>query len=385
VTSRLYLNPAAQPSVDLVGFGPADRTPLAYHRKLPGYAATPLVDLSRIADRLGVGRVLVKDESERLGLPSYKILGASWAVYREVRAQLEPDLQEWSSVEDLAAQLQPYGARRLVAATDGNHGRAVARMARLLDWSATIFVPAGTVEARTSAIESEGADVVVVQGTYDEAVELAAKEADERTLVISDTAWPGYERVPRWVVEGYSTLFDEADDQLAEHQLAATHVVVQVGVGALAAAAVRRYRTASSAAAGTRPVTMLGVEPADAACVLASLEAGRLVDVPGPHRSIMAGLNCGRPSPLAWPLIRDGLHAALAVEDERAREGMRLLAAGGVVAGESGAAGLAGLLALTDEHPQQARRLGLDGQAVVLLVNTEGATDPEAYRRIVSG
>ena len=380
MTSRVHLNPAAPPSVDLAGFGPPDRAPLELHRRLPGYAATPLVELPRIADRLGVGRVLVKDEAERLGLPSYKILGASWAVYREVLAVLEPDLQPWSTVQELAAQLEPYGPRRLVAATDGNHGRAVARMARLLGWSATIFVPAGTVEARTSAIAGEGAEVVVVEGTYDEAVEVAAREADARTLVISDTAWPGYERVPRWVVEGYSTLFNESDDQVAAQDIAPfTHAVVQVGVGALAAAAVRRYR------AGGDGVTMLGVEPADAACVLASLEAGGLVEVPGPHRSIMAGLNCGRPSPLAWPLVRDGLHAAIAVDDERAREAMRLLAAGGVVAGESGAAGLAGLVALADEHPQVARRLGLDSDAVVLLVNTEGATDPEAYARVVSG
>jgi diaminopropionate ammonia-lyase len=130
---------------------------------------------------------------------------------------------------------------------------------------------------------------------------------------------------------------------------------------------------------------MLGVEPADAACVLASLEAGGLVEVPGPHRSIMAGLNCGRPSPLAWPLVRDGLHAAIAVDDERAREAMRLLASGGVVAGESGAAGLAGLVALVDDHAQLARQLGFGEDAVVLLVNTEGATDPEAYDRVVAG
>ena len=386
MTSRLHLNPAVPASVDLAGFGPPDRAPLDFHRRLPGYAPTPLVELPRIADRLGVGRVLVKDEAERLGLPSYKILGASWATYREVLAVLEPALQPWSTVQELADQLQASGPVRLVAATDGNHGRAVARMARLLGWSATIFVPEGTVEARTSAIEGEGAEVVVVDGTYDEAVEVAAREADPRTLVISDTAWPGYERVPRWVVEGYSTLFNEADDQVAEQDVAPfTHAVVQVGVGALAAAAVRRYRAGDASGDGASGVTMLGVEPADAACVLASLEAGGLVEVPGPHRSIMAGLNCGRPSPLAWPLVRDGLHAAIAVEDGRAREAMRLLAAGGVVAGESGAAGLAGLLALVDEHPEQARRLGLDGEAVVLLVNTEGATDPEAYATIVSG
>jgi diaminopropionate ammonia-lyase len=381
-SSPLFLNPGAPRLVDLAGFGPPDRGPLDYHRKLPGYAQTPLVDLPEVAQRLGVGRVVVKDEAERLGLPSYKILGASWATYQEVLATLQPDLQPWSTVEELAAQLQSYGSRRLVAATDGNHGRAVARMAKHLGWEATIFVPVGTVDARIEGISSEGAEVVVVDGTYDEAVERAAQEADDRSLVISDTAWPGYERVPRWVVEGYSTLFNEADDAMAAQSVPpVTHVSIQVGVGALAAAAVRRYRATED----TAGVTMIGVEPVTAACVLHSMEAGELVDVPGPHDSIMAGLNCGRPSPLAWPLVSNGLHAAIAVDDERAREAMRLLATGGVVSGESGAAGLAGLLALVDEHPQAAAQLGLDGDAVVLLVNTEGATDPEAYRAVVGG
>lgn len=377
MTSRLHVNPTAPPAVAPAGFGPLDRGPLTYHRRLPGYAVTPLVALPGVASRLGVGRVVVKDEAERLGLPSYKILGASWATYRAVLDALQPDVGDWADVDELAAALRPHGTRRLVAATDGNHGRAVARMARLLGWTATVFVPKGTADARTEAIASEGAEVVVVDGTYDEAVERSAQEAGGTTLVISDTAWPGYEDVPRWVVEGYSTLFHEVDDALAaDGRPPVTHASVQIGVGALAAAAVRRYRSGLGS-----PVTMVGVEPADADCVQASLRAGHLVDVPGPHRSVMAGLNCGRPSPLAWPLVSQGLHAAIAVDDGRAREAVRLLAAEDVVAGESGAAGLAGLLALVDEHSEDAARLGLDRSATVLLVNTEGATDPAAYAR----
>src|SRR5918997_1568268 len=223
----------------LPGEGPT-REPLAFHRRLPGYGPTPLVELPGIARRLGVGRVWLKDESARLGLPPFKILGASWAVYRRL-AELLGREPAWGTLEELRAELAPLGRLTLAAASDGNHGRAVARMAALLDYRAHILVPAGIAQARIDAIAGEGATVTVVEGSYDDAVEQAAAMADERTLVISDTSWPGYEQVPRWVVEGYSTLFNEADDQVAEQGVAPfTHAVVQVGVGALAAAAAGR-------------------------------------------------------------------------------------------------------------------------------------------------
>jgi diaminopropionate ammonia-lyase len=381
VSSTLLLNGAAVPVVEPPTESAETRSvgsPLDFHRRLPGYAPTPLRELPVLARRLGVGRVLVKDEAERLGLPSYKVLGASWAIYRTVVDRFG-DPGPWDELAQLADSWRQHGPLTLAAATDGNHGRAVARMARLLGWASVVFVPAGTAQARIDAIAGEGARVEVVDGTYDEAVERSAKEAGERTLVISDTAWPGYDVVPRRVVEGYSTLFAEVDDALGQQQSApVTHVVAQMGVGALAAAAVRRYRSP----AGTR-ATVLGVEPAHAACVIASVAAGRPVDVPGPHDSIMAGLNCGRPSPVAWPYLQGGLDALLAVPDDRAREAMRLLAAEGVVSGESGAAGLAGLLALRADHEGAAAALGLDGIATVLLVNTEGATDPAAYAEVV--
>jgi diaminopropionate ammonia-lyase len=272
-----------------------------------------------------VRRVLVKDESSRLGLPSFKVLGASWAIHR-------------------ALQEQP-GATRLACATDGNHGRAVAYMARLLGFEATVLVPASMIDARRTAIAAEGARVEVVDGTYDEAVErVAALDA----LVIQDTAWPGYETVPAWVVEGYATIGAEID---AEPDV----VAVQIGVGSFAAAMVRRF-------AGAR---IVGVEPVAAACALASAEAGEPVEAPGPHDSVMAGLNCGRVSPVAWPAVSRGVEAFCSVADERAREAVALLACDGVTAGESGAARLAGLLAFGDE-------LGLDG--TVLVINTEGDT-----------
>lgn len=372
----VFANESATRTVDPAPFVAPSRKPLAFHHRLPGYAVTPLVDAPALATSLGVSRVLVKDESRRLQMPSYKILGASWAIYREVLDVFGIEPRPWQDVEQLVAVLRPAGKLTLAAATDGNHGRAVARVASLLGWQSHIYVPAGTVDARIDAIASEGATVTVVDGTYDDAVERAAQDAGRRTLVISDTAWPGYDRVPRRVVEGYSTIFWEIEDQLAEAGLPApTTVAVQMGVGSLAAATVLHYRTSDR----PRP-RLVGVEPADADCVLASVRAGEVTEVPGPHRSIMAGLNCGLPSPLALPLLAAGIDDFVAVDDDAARSAMRDLARAGVVSGESGAAGLAGLAAWGQGG---ADGRGLSQADVVLLISTEGATDPQAYARIV--
>lgn len=356
------------------------RVPQAFHQRLEGYAPTPLVDAPELAARLGVGKVLVKDESSRIGLPAFKILGASWAVYRALEQRVG-GFAAWESLGDLARQLESHRPLTLAAATDGNHGRAVARMARLLGLSSRIYVPDDMVQARRGAIASEGAEVIVVHGTYDDAIGRSAEDADERCLVISDTSWPGYEDVPRWVIDGYSTILWEVDDELAARGEAAPDVIaVQIGVGALASAVVTHYRQSDR----PRPA-ILGVEPSHAACTLASMEAGEVVTIEGPHDSIMAGLNCGEPSMLAWPIVSSGIDAFVAVDDEWAREGMRALARHGVVAGETGAAGLAGLLDLFDgpERERSRAHLGVTGTSTVLIFVTEGATDPEAYERIV--
>lgn len=345
--------------------------PVDLHRRLPGYAPTPLRSLPGIAARLGVAEVLAKDESERLGLPSYKILGASWAVYRTLIDEAGVRPGEWRTADDLRAALDGHRPLTLVAATDGNHGRAVARMARLLGLDAHILVPEGTAAARIEGIASEGARVTVVDGTYDEAVERSAAEAGPRSLVISDTAWPGYDTVPRRVIEGYGTVFAEVDAAL---DAPVTHVMVPVGVGSLAAAA--------ATWAGPGGARLVGVEPLDAACVLASVAAGVEVEVPGPHRSMMAGLNCGRPSPLAFPLVSTAYAGFVAVDDALDEEAMRWLAAEGMAVGESGAAALAGLLALAGDDGLRAA-VGLDTAARVLLLVTEGVTDPANYARVV--
>jgi diaminopropionate ammonia-lyase len=324
----------------------------------------------------------VKDESGRLGLPAFKILGASWAVYRALEEQLgDEGFGGWDNIEDLEAKLEPLRPLSLVAATDGNHGRAVARVARMLGLGATIFVPGDMAAARREAIIGEGAELVGVGGTYDDAVE---RSAEAEGLLISDSSWPGYERVPSWVIEGYSTMLWEIEDELGQRgEEGPDLVVVQAGVGAFAAAVARHFH---GPGASSHPKLVV-VEPAGADCLLESMKAGRIVSVPGPHDSIMAGLNCGTPSLVAWPTISWGIDLFVAVDDEPAREAVRLAARADIVSGETGASGLGGLLGLMRaEEAEEARlKLGVSGGTRVLIFNSEGATDPEAYGRIMAG
>lgn len=316
----------------------------AFHRTLPGYAPTPLVELPSLAAELGVRRVLVKDESSRLGLPAFKILGASWGIHRA-----------------LSDAPEPTGVR-LVTATDGNHGRAVAATARLLGLKADVYVPYGVHPAAMAAIKAEGAGLTEVPGPYDEAVRRAAEAAaaGPSALLVQDTAWPGYERVPQWIVEGYSTLFTEIDAQLAEAGAApAGLVAVPVGVGSLAQAAVTHYRSG-----GCAP-TVLSVEPDAAPCLLTSLHEDRLQTIET-GSTTMAGLNCATPSTLAWPVLRSGLDAAVAVTDTDTARAAKDLSALGISAGPCGAASLAGTRAAL------ARRPSLATARTVVLLNTEG-------------
>jgi diaminopropionate ammonia-lyase len=381
VSIRTLINPNAGETLD----GPRpNRAPLRFHRRLPGYEETPLVDAPKLAGALGVGKVFVKDESSRLGLPAFKILGASWAVYRALEDRLGQDFGDWEEIGELRERLEPLRPLSLVAATDGNHGRAVAWVARLLGLGAKIFVPDGMVLARRKSIAEEGAEVIVVDGTYDEAVERSADAAGERALLVSDMSWPGYERIPLWVIEGYSTMLWEIDDELeSRNEEGPDLVVVQVGGGAFAAAVARHYR---SPGASTRP-KLMSVEPTSADCLLESVAAGRIVSVPGPHDSIMSGLNCGRPSLVAWPTVSVGIDILVTIDDGPAREAMRLAAELGIESGETGAAGLGSLLELLRAGEEEAARkaLGVGEDTRVLLFNCEGATDPDAYRRITAG
>ncbi|MGW1742583.1 diaminopropionate ammonia-lyase [Nocardia sp. NPDC001965] len=341
----------------------------SFHESMPGYRRTPVVALPAAATRLGIGSVHAKDEAGRMGMPSFKILGASWATYRSLLAYLGLPADSAISLGELKTELAGHGRPRLISATDGNHGRAVARMAALLGLAAHILVPEDMVRARIDAIAGEGAEVEIVAGGYDDAIRRSAELAGADALVISDTSWAGYTEPPSWVIDGYSTMITEILDEIAAGTVPRpTVVAAQIGVGAFAAAVARGF-------SGEPGIRLIGVEPTDADCVTASVEAGGVTTIPGPQRSIMAGLNCGTPSVIAWPDVSAGYDTFVTIADSAAEDAMRLMYADGLVSGESGAAGLAGILA-------HAPALGLGPDDRVLVISTEGATDIANFDRI---
>lgn len=323
----------------------------AFHRGLAAYRATDLVDLPDLAAQLGIGRLLAKNEADRLGLPAFKGLGASWAINQVLAARTDS------------------GPATIVTATDGNHGRAVAHFSRLLGHRATIVIPPGVHPQAVQAVIDEGAHVVRVQGSYDDAVAHAADLARAPGhLLVQDTAWEGYQDVPAWIVEGYATMFGELDAQAQQLGVGQPDlVIVPAGVGSLLQGALQHYRSAPHRLA-TRVAC---VEPETAACVLASVEAGQATAVPT-STTLMSGLNCGTVSSLAWPYIRDGLDAAVAITDAAGIQAARDLGDLGVAAGPCGGAGLGALrLIMKDERLRFALDLGPTSVVAVLI--TEGS------------
>jgi diaminopropionate ammonia-lyase len=322
------------------------------------------VSVPSIAEELGVAHVVVKEESLRIGLPAFKILGASYAISRALSERL--GTVEPLGLDELRGQLEV----EIIAATDGNHGRAVAHVARLVGLRSRVYVPSGITGAAKLAIQSEGAELIVMDEPYDDVVKFAAATAAElgdRALLVQDSSWPGYEDVPGWIVDGYSTLFIEADEQLAELGFPpATLVTAPTGVGALAEAAIDHYRR------GTHRPAVLVVEPDTAACVMESLHAGHTVEVTT-ENSIMKGLNCGVVSPGAWPALRDGTDAAVLVTDEQAAEAVRDLQSLGIDAGPCGASSLAAVRVVCG-NPVWRAEAGIDSDSVLLLLSTESLT-----------
>ncbi|MFK0002709.1 diaminopropionate ammonia-lyase [Paenarthrobacter sp. NPDC090522] len=366
-TAFWYANPAAR---DWRTAAPSSA--LVYHQTLEGYAPTPLTPLPLLAAELGVAQVFLKNESDRLGLPAFKILGASWAVCRAVSERFGLDVSGITVPElrdfltgDIPADQVPV----LVTATDGNHGRAVSRMAKLLGLTARIYIPGGLSDAAIDGIKSEGAQLVPLDLTYDDVVEAAAASTADnpRDLLIQDTSWPGYEDIPRWIVDGYTTLFTEIDQQLAGLGFDSPDLVAcPVGVGSLAHALVDHYRSD-----GHPHPSLLSVEPETAACIAQSLLAGKPVTVDTSFPSIMSGLNCGTPSELGWPSLLAGLDAAVSVTEDECRQAVIDLTVLGQDAGPCGAATLAGVrTALKGEDRRRALNIG--PESVIVLVSTEG-------------
>ncbi len=334
---RALVNPAVRPAAVAL---PSDEA-AGFHAAREGYAPTPLRDLPAVAAELGLGAVAVKDESHRLGLPAFKVLGASWAIERALRER--------------------PGVHTLVAASAGNHGRAVAHEAALRRLACRVYLPGATVAARRDAIASEGAEVIRVDGRYEEAVARATADGESEGGVL-ELADVGDSGPARWVIDGYATLFAEAAEQGGGDV-----ILVPIGVGSLGAAAAR-----FGAQAGAR---VIGVEPVTAACLTASLAAGEPIAIPTPG-TVMAGLDCAEVSVAAWPSLRDGIHGTVTVTDAETHAAMRELAAAGLAIGESGAAPLAALRALAIEpgcaELREAVALGADSR--VLLIATEGPT-----------
>jgi diaminopropionate ammonia-lyase len=338
---------------------------IKFFRAQPEYSPTALRSLPHLARELNISKLLIKDESSRLGLNAFKVLGVTYAVHRML------------STGELSSDAV------LACATDGNHGRAVAHVARQLKLRAKVYLPTGSSKARAGAIESEGAEVTIVDGNYDATVTQLACDAEMHGwTVISDTAWDGYNTVPRYIMLGYTMIMAEAVEQWDE---VPDVVIVQAGVGGLAASVVAWFVHTFGQ---DRPL-LVCCEAVNAACVLESMRANAPVIVGGSLETVMAGLSAGTVSSISWPVLRDGLDACVAITDPESLAAVRKLAhpEGGdpqIVAGESGAAGVAALSAIMYRKGlapvRQALKLGQRSR--VLVINTEGATDPESYLSI---
>ena len=349
----------------------------------PNHRPTPLRSLPALANELGLGAIHLKDEGYRLGLGSFKALGGAYAVIRLVLEAAESELGRPVDITDLhSPEVAKISASMTFGcATDGNHGRSVAQGAQLVGAKSVIFVHGGVSDARIAAIARYGAEITRVAGTYDDSVAEAARVCEQNGwTVVSDTSWPGYERVPGLVMQGYTAIMREALEKLP---LPPTHVFVQSGVGGIAAAASAYLASRFGEA---RPFFIV-VDPARAACIFETARTGKPVKLAHGEPTVMAMLECYEPSLLAWRILSRVADAFMTVEDETAVEVMNRLARPlghdpVVVSGESGGAGLAGLLTAA-RAPEMRAAIGLDATSRVLLVVTEGATDPDRYRELV--
>lgn len=342
---------------------PPPTTAADFHRSMPAYAATPLVELPELARALGVGRLLVKDESNRFGLPSFKVLGASWATARGVGERFDRQLSNWLELVSMTAGEQIT----LVTTSDGNHGWALAKVAHDLGVGCRVQLPDGVGSLARQGIRALGAELVDVGGDYDDVVAETAAGIDPAAgeLLVQDTSWAGYTTIPRAIVDGYRTLAAEAEEQATAQGARADLVLVPMGVGCLGQAMVEHFRGPGSDA------QVVAVEPGVAACVTASLAAGARVTVDTGRATTMAGLRCGTPSEDAWPVLATGLSGGVAITDAESAAAAADLAAAGVPLGPCGAAPLAGLRALLAD-PTARDRLGLGPESTVLLIGTEG-------------
>lgn len=363
----------------------------SFHRNIPAYRMSPLKSLPNLASRLGLGGIWVKDESARLDLSSFKVLGGSYAMYQLIKKRLGMENEDIAFSDLTGGKLRKkLGNLIFAAATDGNHGRGVAWSATQMGFKSIIYVHKHTSRARIRSIEKNGAKVVVVDGNYDDAVRKVYQDAQANGWeVVSDTSWEGYDDIPKWVMQGYSTMLSETQEQLAGQGLSKpTHLFVQAGVGSLAAAAIGYYYNLFG---GQRPQSVV-VEPTKAACLYQSalVNDGQTHSVGGDLDTIMAGLACGDPNPIAWQILHYCADYFAICPDYVAAKGMRVYGVPlyqdpFIVSGESGAVTLGALMYIMEYDGAEALRkelkLGTDSQ--VLLINTEGNTSPNDFRNVV--
>lgn len=356
-----------------------------FHQSFSEYHVTPLWDLKTLAHHIGVGKVFIKDESHRFGLNAFKVLGASYAIGKVLAKRLNCPIAELPFTVLKSSQVrQQLENITFAATTDGNHGRGVAWAAKQLGFDAVIYMPNGTTQNRLQHILNTGAQAFITKENYDDTVRWAAEQAKQKGWeIIQDTAWEGYKEVPRWIMQGYSTMAVEVLEQLADTK--PTHIFLQAGVGAFAAIIASVFLDAFSDA----PPKIVIVEADCANCFYRSIKTGNKTSVTGNFNTIMAGLACGEPNPIAWEMLQKDADVLISSPDWVSARGMRILANPlkedpKVISGESGAV-TTGILSIIGEpqYKELKEMLQLNRNSVVVLFSTEGDTDPQVYRNVV--
>lgn len=351
----------------------------------PEYSATPLHRLDSLAKRCRVGRLFYKDESQRFGLKSFKALGGSYAVAQQLLRIIESKSGAHADYSDLfgGKHAELLGEITVATATDGNHGRSVAWGARLFGCKCVIYIHADVSAYREQKMVQLGANVVRISGNYDDSVRAVAKaSADNDWIIVSDNSYPGYADVPKDVAAGYTVMLAEIVSQLGGE--IPDHVFVQGGCGGLASAVCGYFWELW----GTERPRLVIVEPEQANCLQLSALAGEMVVVGGRLESLMAGLSCGEVSLLAWEILKAGANDFVTLPEKYVAPSMRVLATAAgddppVEAGESAVAGVGTLLAAAGDNEARAA-LGLNKESSVLVLGTEGATDPQLYEQLIA-
>lgn len=366
---------------------------IAFHRSFPEYKITPLASESNLAASLGLKDILVKDESYRFGLNAFKVLGGSYAIGSFIAKRLGMDISELPYEKIISREIHnKLGDLTFVTATDGNHGRGVAWTANRLNQKSVVYMPKGSAQERLDNIRALGSDASITDMNYDDAVRLANSQAEEYGwIMVQDTAWEGYEDIPAWIMQGYTTMAYEAVAQLKEKKIdRPTHIFLQAGVGALSGGLTGFFADLYGDKDDHPIVTI--IEPNKADCIYRTAKAndGKLHFVTGDMNTIMAGLACGEPCTIGWNVLHDHADNFVSVPDYVAAKGMRVLGNplpgdNKVISGESGAATL-GFVAEVMQNPSLdwlREQLKLDENSTVLCFSTEGDTDKANYRRIV--